>query len=386
MRPKQQREPLNSHPVPPLPWNKVGTDLFEHAGNHYLILVDYYSNFIEVVPLPHDTKSETVIKQIKMNIARYGIMDTLVSDNGPQFSSSQFAKFTNSYGINHVTSSPTYPQSNGLAEKAVQTVKKLITKCNASGDDVYLALLELRNSPRDDITGSPMQRLHGRRAQTRLPIAESRLIPTQSKPAEIHEKLMEYRKKQSYYHNRNSKSLKPITPSDAIRVWTPEGWKPAELVGKHILPNSYIIKAGTQGRIYRRNRKDLMITNENPHINGTPQHPNNPMDTPQRQDYPDMRRPTGRTTTPMPPNNTQELEMSTPEPQDTTPEPDNNIPNTQNNETHEQRTSQPHDHYQRPPTPRRSLTPQHPARTNPVIRPRRLTKPPAWMQDYVSEK
>ena len=157
-RSKQQKEPLTPHPVPSLPWNKVGTDLFEYEGRNYLVLVDYLSNFIEVVPLYNDTKSETVIKHIKLNITRYGIMDTLISDNRSQYTSPQFAKFTESCGIiNHITSSPTYPQSNGLAEKAVQTVKNLMEKCNANGDDIYLAFLDLRNTPRDDVTGSPMQ-------------------------------------------------------------------------------------------------------------------------------------------------------------------------------------------------------------------------------------
>ena len=146
-------------------------------------------------------------------------METLISDKGPQYTSSQFVKFTESYGINHITS-PTYPQSNGLAEKAVQTVKNLMTKCNANGDNIYLALLDLRNSVRDDVTGSPMQRLQGRRAQTRLPTAESKLIPNQMKPAEIHDKMIKYRKKQKFYHGKSSKPLKPIEPSDSIRVWS----------------------------------------------------------------------------------------------------------------------------------------------------------------------
>ena len=212
-RPKQQKEPMTIHPLPSLPWNKVGTEVFEHKGNHYLILVDYYSNFVEVAPLQHDTKSVTVFKHIKANIARYGIMETLISDNGPQFVSDAFAKFVKAYGMKHVTSSPTYPQSNGLAEKAVQTAKKMMTKCEEAGDDIYLALLDLRNTPRDDITGSPMQRLQGRRAQTRLPTADSLLIPSSSQPTVVYDKMMEYRRKQKLYHDRRSKSLQDSNPT-----------------------------------------------------------------------------------------------------------------------------------------------------------------------------
>ena len=42
-------------------------------------------------------------------------METLISDNRPQYGNSQFVKFTESYRIIHVTSSPTYPRSNGQA-------------------------------------------------------------------------------------------------------------------------------------------------------------------------------------------------------------------------------------------------------------------------------
>ena len=117
------------HPLPSLPWSKVATDLFELDGLHYLIMVDYYSNFIEVASLKRDTTSRNVIKHLKENIARYGIMDTLMSDNGPQYTSAEFKSFFASYDIQHITSSPLYSQSNGLAEKAVQTVKNFFKKC-----------------------------------------------------------------------------------------------------------------------------------------------------------------------------------------------------------------------------------------------------------------
>ena len=96
------------HPMPALLWNKVGTDLFEYDGDHYLLIADYCSNFIEVVALHQDTTSGTAIKQIKANIARYGIMETLISDNGPQFIGAKFKRFTRRFGINHITSSPTW--------------------------------------------------------------------------------------------------------------------------------------------------------------------------------------------------------------------------------------------------------------------------------------
>jgi len=75
-RNKQAKEPKIIQPVPSIPWSKVGTDFIKIQGNHYLIMVNYYSNFIEISPLQNDTKTSTILKHMKANIARYGIMDT----------------------------------------------------------------------------------------------------------------------------------------------------------------------------------------------------------------------------------------------------------------------------------------------------------------------
>ena len=73
-----------------------------------------------------------------------GIPDVLVTDNGPQFSVREFADFAEEWRFSHVTSSPRYPQSNGEAERAVQTVKGILDKATT---DVDLAMLMYRNTP-----------------------------------------------------------------------------------------------------------------------------------------------------------------------------------------------------------------------------------------------
>ena len=81
-----------------------------------------------------------------------------MSDNGPQYASCEFTKFAREWGFEHVTLSPTYPQSNGLAERTVQTIKQLMKKAKEEKKDVYLSLLELRNTPVHG-TMSPAQQL-----------------------------------------------------------------------------------------------------------------------------------------------------------------------------------------------------------------------------------
>lgn len=116
-------------------WCKVASDLYQLNGWHFLVLVDYYSNLTEVEDLQSLT-SKFVIQHMKRIIARHGIMDTLITDNEPQNKIQEFAEFTKLYGIQHLTSSPLQPQSNGLAaEKAVQTIKQMMIKCMETNSD-----------------------------------------------------------------------------------------------------------------------------------------------------------------------------------------------------------------------------------------------------------
>ena len=148
-RNRNQKEPMIAHEVPDRPWQKLGSDLFEHKGKPYLLVVDYYSKFIETSLLPAKTAG-TVITHMKSIFARHGIPEELVSDNMP-YNNREFKDFASSWGFKLTTSSPTHPQSNGLSERAVQTVKSILNKA----DDPYIGLLEYRNTPVTGMTYSP---------------------------------------------------------------------------------------------------------------------------------------------------------------------------------------------------------------------------------------
>ena len=86
---QQQKEPLMPYPVPKRPWQDVATDLCEINKKEYLVLVDAYSSYPEVIPMTRQT-TQAVIKGMKMTFARHGIPDTVHSDNGPCYSSKEF--------------------------------------------------------------------------------------------------------------------------------------------------------------------------------------------------------------------------------------------------------------------------------------------------------
>ena len=167
----QRAEPLIPSPLPSLPWQKVGTDLFEWDKNTYLLIIDYYSRWIEIAKLTGLT-ANSVINHTKSIFARYGIPETVVSDNGPQFSSDAYTQFAREYGFKHSTSSPNHPQGNGEAERGVQTIENLLKK----GGDPYLALLAYRSTPLE-IGYSPSELLMSRRLSTTVPMTESQRKP-----------------------------------------------------------------------------------------------------------------------------------------------------------------------------------------------------------------
>ena len=168
---RNRREPLIPTKLPIYPWQKVGTDLFQIGKQHYLIVVDYYSHFPEVIKLS-STTSQAVISALKPIFARYGIPEIVYSDNGPQYQSGEFKQFAREYDFNHVTSSPHFPWSNGLAERTVQTVKKLLQDSNPC-----LALLNFRATPLPWCRLCPSQLLMGRPLRSNLPSLQENLVP-----------------------------------------------------------------------------------------------------------------------------------------------------------------------------------------------------------------
>ena len=164
----QPRETVQSHPVPDFPWDSLASDIFHLNNMDYLLIVDYYSRFPVLRKLCSLT-SKTVIRHFKEVFAEFGIPKTIISDGGTQFTSQEFKDFASLWNIEHKTSSPRNPQSNGLAERFVQTVKVSLKKTIAAGEDVELALLMYRTTPLSHSLPSPAELLNSRKYRAVLP-------------------------------------------------------------------------------------------------------------------------------------------------------------------------------------------------------------------------
>ncbi|XP_068680340.1 igE-binding protein-like [Montipora foliosa] len=101
--------------------------------------------------------SARAVTSLKKHCARYGIPRMIVSDGGPQFTSQEFKLFVDNWGITNIASSPMHHRANGRAESAVKIMKTLLVKTYKEGGDPYEAMLEQRNTPRQDTGRSPAE-------------------------------------------------------------------------------------------------------------------------------------------------------------------------------------------------------------------------------------
>ncbi len=293
----QPKEPMISHEVPSLPWETVGTDLFVYKGRHYLLVVDHYSRYFEIALLRDETSPE-VVTHMKSIFARHGIPIKVVSDNGPCYSAREFQSFSEAWGFKHVTVSAKYQQSNALPERFVQTVKKLLYKADKRGQDPYIALLEYRNTPIDQI-GSPAQMLMSRRLRSVLPTTKAQLTPKVVNEDLAQQKLAQKHATHKKYYDRSTRIKSQMSEGDPVHVQLhPQSkWTPGVVHSRNQIPRSYNIE--TPSGVYKRNSRFIRRT-PNVRENVKLTEPQNP--TPEPQVHPERQAPAGAQVRDRPPD------------------------------------------------------------------------------------
>ena len=245
----QKAEPMKLHDVPTREWLKLGLDLFEFDGKTFLIVVDYFSKFCFVRRVGGLSTRETVdaLKQIFQD---NGIPEILMSDQGTNFTSAEFNDFCVKYQIKHICSSAHHHQSNGQAERYVQTVKNTLKKCAEEKSDHHLALLVLKATPIDSTLPSPAELLQHRRFRTRLP---------QVRPDAERDDTIEKLKLKQARMEKDGYELSQLPIGGKIYAQNPQNleWTPATIVDRDDdagQGRAYIVLLES-GRTVSRNRK-----------------------------------------------------------------------------------------------------------------------------------
>lgn len=163
---------LQTWPAPKGSWSRVHIDYAGPVkGFYFLVIVDAFSKWPEIFKMSSTTTQKT-IEKLRETFARFGNCDTIVSDNGPQFSSMEFQTFCAAIGVKHITSAPYHPQSNGQAERFVKQLKMGLRKLDGEGNiDRILQkfLMSYRSTPSFSLNmKSPAQVMFGRDMKTKL--------------------------------------------------------------------------------------------------------------------------------------------------------------------------------------------------------------------------
>lgn len=161
---------LHTWAIPQAPWSRLHIDYAGPIdGNFFLVIVDAYSKWPEILKTKITTSART-IELISEVFSRQGNCDTIVSDNGPQFTSAEFDVFCKSKGIQHIKTAPYNPQSNGQAERFVDTFKRGIKKLSGNIDQKLREfLMNYRRTPSYNLgKKSPAELLNNRQMKSHL--------------------------------------------------------------------------------------------------------------------------------------------------------------------------------------------------------------------------
>lgn len=250
--PANFKEPLLPHSIPKLRFNKIAADIVEHGGKNYLVVIDHFSHWLELILLK-DKTSESVINGFQDIFIRFGYPQFLIADNLP-FLSGRCKKYYKSKEIVVTTCSPHYHQSNGMAEKSVNIAKQILRKSFEDSYDFREGIMEYNNSPIINLDVSPTQILQSRVLRSELPVTSELLEPKVQEG--VYEKLCKQKEvvKLSYdkLARRNPLEYKK-GDKVVIKTCKEKIWQKAIVIEKATEPRSYWVKKENNNKIVRRN-------------------------------------------------------------------------------------------------------------------------------------
>ena len=269
----------SSLPVPPTtPFEKIYADFCQLHGNHYLIVGDRLSGWSDIYATPVGTYysgARGLIRCLRVFFATYGVPNEIASDGGPEFASDDCRQFLQRWGVHHRVSSAYFPRSNGRAEVAVKSAKRLLrTNVGPGGsinnDNFLRAILQLRNTPDPDCGISPARILFGRPLRDNLLFAKR--LKKFSNPAVLRIWREAWRSKEAALRvrfaksverlNVNSRNLPNLNIGDRCYIQNQKGnyplkWERSGVIVEIQPYDKYVVKIDGSGQLTKRNRKFL---------------------------------------------------------------------------------------------------------------------------------
>ena len=150
---KPPRQHSLATPVPPAIAHTLGLDFAlvhdkKKAPLKVLILTDYLSGWITYFKFTKPPAAEAIVHKLSLHFHQSGWPSVVCTDGEGVLTSRCFTSFLKENGILHRLSSPEWAPSNGAAEAAVHSFKRIWYRCLASGDDFVEAWSLYNDTPR----------------------------------------------------------------------------------------------------------------------------------------------------------------------------------------------------------------------------------------------
>ena len=263
--PSQPAEPLIYSKSPEVPFEQVVADFFSLEGHSFLAYADRYSGWLEVERL-----SSSTFRNVRSTLLRwfrtYGVPEEISTDGGPPFQAHEYNIFLRSWNIDRRLSSAYYPQSNGRAEAAVKSAKRILSgnidpiTGTLDTNAATKAIMAHRNTPTQDTGIAPSVMLFGRLIRDHLPQSSKKLRPEWQTIADAREMALAKRALKAL--PSESKELQPLEIGDCVQIQNqtgnhPNKWLSTGVVSEVLPHRQYNIVVDGSRRITLRNRRFL---------------------------------------------------------------------------------------------------------------------------------
>ena len=227
--PSQSREQLIPTPEPEIPFQQTVMDLCEIEGNTFLVYADRYTGWVEGTSLKSST-FKSVRQCLITWFSTFGVPEEIATDGGPPFNSCDFDAFLKKWNVRRRLSSAYYPQSNGRAEAAVKSIKRILTgNINKSTgqvdtDRAACAIMGHRNTPNQETGISPAIALYGYAIRDHLPNHHRTICRVWEEIIDVREQALA--KRHIRPHTQSSRALRPLQAGDTVSIQNQSGNRP----------------------------------------------------------------------------------------------------------------------------------------------------------------
>ena len=255
---KQKLEPLQMRKIPDEPWDSVCVDFYGPLknGKYLFVLIDEHSRY----PIVRQVSS-TAFKAIQPTLddifATFGIPAELRSDNGPPFNSYNFKSYASANGFKHKRITPLWPRANGLCERFMRNLGKVMKNAAVDGSKWEEELLDFlrsyRATPHASTKVSPNELLFKtKRTTTKMPVNLNKTSEATNEQAKLNDSIAKSKMK-SYGDRRLNTKPSGLKVGDQVLLKRQTIAK-AETVYD---PKPYVIESikGTQAMIIRDKKR-----------------------------------------------------------------------------------------------------------------------------------